>query len=67
MVWDLNWIAFAQQPPSGKQQQQNRPKILLVVGDDFGWSDIGAFGSQIFEPVLRASTDSGNTFGKILD
>jgi arylsulfatase A-like enzyme len=47
-------LVFAQQAPSpsGQQQQQNRPNILLIVSDDFGWSDIGAFGSQISTPNL---------------
>ena len=26
---------------------QERPNILLVVADDLGWSDIGAYGSEI--------------------
>lgn len=27
--------------------QDNRPNILLIIGDDFGFSDIGSFGSEI--------------------
>jgi hypothetical protein len=53
-------LAFAQQPPSGHQQQQpQRPNILLIAGDDFGWSDIGAFGSQISTPNLDALAKEG--------
>jgi arylsulfatase len=57
---NLYQLAFAQQqsPPSG-QQQQNRPNVLLVVGDDFGWSDIGAFGSQISTPNLDGLAKDG--------
>jgi len=29
-----------------------RPNILLVVGDDMGWSDLGAFGGEIDTPNL---------------
>ena len=29
-----------------------RPNILLILSDDFGYSDIGAFGSQISTPNL---------------
>lgn len=39
-----------------------RPNILLIVGDDFGYSDIGSFGSQISTPNL----DSLAKDGKIL-
>lgn len=36
----LNGSTFAQTPTE-------RPNILLLVGDDFGWSDIGPFGAEI--------------------
>jgi arylsulfatase len=51
----LHQSAFAQgqqQQSSSGQQQQNRPNILLIVGDDFGYSDIGAFGSEVSTPNL---------------
>jgi len=34
------------------QDIQSRPNILLVVADDLGYSDIGAFGSEILTPNL---------------
>ena len=49
-------LAFAQQPPSGQQ----RPNILLIVGDDFGYSDIGAFGSEISTPNLDQLAKEGH-------
>ncbi len=30
-----------------------RPNILLIVADDLGFSDIGAFGGEISTPVRR--------------
>jgi arylsulfatase len=30
--------------------QTKRPNFLLIVGDDFGYSDIGPFGSEIKTP-----------------
>jgi hypothetical protein len=39
--------------------QEKRPNILLIVGDDFGYSDIGAFGSQISTPNLDALAKDG--------
>ena len=43
-------------------QQDNRPNILLIIGDDFGFSDIGSFGSEVSTPNL----DSLAKEGKIL-
>ena len=34
------------------QAIQSRPNILLIVADDLGYSDIGAFGSEILTPNL---------------
>lgn len=36
-----------------------RPNILLIVGDDMGYSDIGAFGSEIRTPHLDALAAEG--------
>ncbi len=40
-----------------------RPNILFLAGDDFGYSDIGAFGSEIHTPNLDALAADG----KVLD
>ncbi len=36
-----------------------RPNIVLIVADDVGFSDIGAFGSEIRTPNLDALADEG--------
>ncbi len=36
-----------------------RPNILLILADDLGYSDIGAFGSEIATPNLDELADSG--------
>jgi len=36
-----------------------RPNILLVVADDLGYSDIGAFGSEIRTPTIDSLASSG--------
>jgi arylsulfatase len=40
-----------------------RPNILILAGDDFGYADIGAFGSEIHTPNLDALASEG----KVLD
>jgi arylsulfatase len=39
-----------------------RPNILLVVADDMGWTDLGAFGSEIDTPNLDQLASEGLTF-----
>jgi arylsulfatase len=53
----LNFI-YAQ-PADG---QDKRPNILVIMGDDFGYSDLGTFGSEISTPNL----DKLGRDGKIL-
>ena len=52
----MNQSVFAQAPALGQDQ---RPNIMLIVGDDFGWSDIGAFGSEISTPNLDQLAKEG--------
>lgn len=40
-------------------QQDNRPNILLIIGDDFGFSDIGTFGSEVSTPNLDTLAKEG--------
>lgn len=37
----------------------NRPNILVIMGDDFGFSDLGVFGSEISTPNLDALAKDG--------
>jgi arylsulfatase len=39
-----------------------RPNFLLVVADDMGWTDLGAFGSEIETPNLDRLASEGLTF-----
>jgi arylsulfatase A-like enzyme len=49
-------IAFAQ--PSTTDGSK-RPNILAIMGDDLGYSDIGAFGSEISTPSLDTLAKEG--------
>jgi arylsulfatase len=39
--------------------QDSRPNILLIIGDDFGFSDIGSFGGEISTPNLDRLANEG--------
>ncbi|AKJ65604.1 arylsulfatase [Kiritimatiella glycovorans] len=43
-------------------QKRTRPNILLIMGDDIGFSDIGCYGSEIDTPNLDAMARSGLRF-----
>ena len=40
----------------------NRPNFLLIVADDLGFSDVGAFGGEIETPNLDSLARSGIKF-----
>lgn len=42
--------------------ERKRPNILLIVADDVGYTDIGAYGSEIATPVLDALASDGIRF-----
>lgn len=41
------------------QTSENKPNFLVIIGDDFGYSDIGSFGSEISTPNLEALANDG--------
>lgn len=50
-------MIFAQ--PSASESSGKRPNILVMVADDIGFSDIGAFGSEIPTPNLNTLAKGG--------
>ena len=40
------------QEPAVEPSSDNRPNILFIVADDLGFTDLGAFGSEISTPTL---------------
>lgn len=55
----LSQTSLYTQSVFGQNSEDNRPNILLIVGDDFGFSDIGVFGSEISTPNLDALAGEG--------
>lgn len=43
---------------------RSRPNILLIVADDLGYTDLGAFGSEIDTPSLDALASDGLLFSQ---
>jgi arylsulfatase len=49
----------AEAAPETTAEAQRRPNLVLIVADDLGWSDIGAFGGEIPTPNLDALAAGG--------
>ncbi len=45
-----------------QQSADRRPNIVLIVTDDMGFADIGAFGGEIATPNIDALAGSGVRF-----
>ena len=57
-------FALAQQDPATApvRVERQRPNIVVILGDDLGFSDTGAFGSEIRTPNLDALAADGARF-----
>lgn len=48
--------------PSQQSLAGSRPNIIVILADDMGWSDLGAYGSEIATPVLDRLAGEGLQF-----
>jgi arylsulfatase len=48
--------------PAAAPQTSDRPNVVIILVDDMGWSDIGAYGSEIATPHLDALAANGIRF-----
>ena len=46
-------------------RSDSRPNFLIILADDMGYSDIGAYGSEIRTPSLDRLADGGLTFSQM--
>jgi arylsulfatase A-like enzyme len=56
----IGQVAYSQ--PSKSKTEEKRPNIVIILGDDLGYSDMGMFGSEIKTPNLDALANAGVRF-----
>ena len=47
-----------------KITQDSKPNVIVILGDDIGYSDIGPYGSEIKTPSLDRMADEGIRFSR---
>lgn len=52
-------IALAALPPDTQAAPEKRPNIVIILGDDLGFSDLGCFGGEIKTPNLDSLAKAG--------
>jgi arylsulfatase A-like enzyme len=55
-------LCAAAAPAPAAAQQAKRPNIVVIVGDDLGYADLGAYGSEIRTPNFDALAREGVRF-----
>lgn len=58
LIWTC-FAAFAVSPAISAAQADARPNIILILADDLGFSDVGAYGSEIRTPNIDALAREG--------
>ena len=61
-VLALALLACATDPAAAQDGGKPRPNIVVLLADDWGYSDVGAFGSEIATPHLDSLARSGTRF-----
>ncbi len=62
LPWILGACAQSVPPPEPGDAPASRPNFLLIVADDLGYTDMGAFGGEIRTPVLDELASRSVTF-----
>ena len=58
----LAFCALTAVSANGAPAKPDRPNILVILADDLGWSDTGAFGSEISTPNIDKLAADGKKF-----
>ena len=61
LIASLVAALFAVSPPV-EAQQPKRPNIVVILGDDLGFADLGSYGSEIRTPNIDALAKAGVRF-----
>jgi arylsulfatase len=57
--WVVTGLSVGLVACGGGSDEAKRPNVLVIVADDMGYSDIGAFGSEIATPNIDALAGDG--------
>ena len=58
----ISGCAAEDQETASAPELETRPNILLIIGDDMGFSDVGTFGSEVATPNIDALAIDGLSF-----
>ena len=64
LIYVILAAAIALPVSIAKAEAKKRPNIVLIVGDDIGFSDIGCYGSEIETPNLDRLAGNGMRFSQ---
>ncbi|HMM72511.1 MAG TPA: sulfatase-like hydrolase/transferase, partial [Rhodocyclaceae bacterium] len=62
LIAGLHAALFAPDAPAQAQAPPQRPNIVIILGDDLGFADLGSFGSEIKTPNLDNLAREGVRF-----
>ena len=62
LIAGLHAALFAPDAPAQAQAPPQRPNIVIILGDDLGFADLGSFGSEIKTPNLDTLAKEGVRF-----
>jgi arylsulfatase A-like enzyme len=60
----LSFSIFYCSQPSGENQLNTRPNLLLIIADDLGYADLGCYGGDIETPTIDALAARGLRFSR---
>ncbi len=62
LIIALSFSCKQKSNPDSQNKEHKPPNILLIMGDDMGYSDIGCFGSEVETPNIDALAEQGLIF-----